>query len=203
MPFTLKSLPFARDSLIPYISEETIDYHHGKHHSTYVKNLNGLVAGTDFERKSLVEIIRSAESTTFNNAAQVWNHDFYWDCLIAARDSGEPMKELTIAMEQSFGGLEAFKDLFTKAALGLFGSGWVWLVKKNGTMDLSIVTTSNAATPIASVDSIPLLTCDIWEHAYYIDYRNVRSNYMEAFWQLVNWEFVSRNFIANAFRSVS
>ena len=190
MPFELPALPFEKKSLAPYISEETIDFHYGRHHQTYINNLNQLITGTEFAQKTLVDIVKSASGTIFNNAAQVWNHTFYWECLQEAAKDKTLSAELTAAINASFGSLEKFKEVFTKTALGLFGSGWVWLVKD--ATGLAIVTTSNAATPITT-GQIPLLTCDVWEHAYYIDYRNARAKYLESFWQIVNWKFVSGN----------
>ena len=194
MSFELPALPFDKKALVPHISEETIEFHYGRHHQTYVNNLNQLIIGTDFAQKTLVDIVKSASGTIFNNAAQVWNHTFYWECLQEAAKDKTLSGELTAAINASFGGFEKFKEAFTKAALGLFGSGWVWLVKD--ATGLVIVTTSNAANPITT-GQIPLLTCDVWEHAYYIDYRNARAKYLEAFWQIVNWKFVSGNFGRN------
>ncbi|HBC72146.1 MAG TPA: superoxide dismutase [Fe], partial [Coxiellaceae bacterium] len=184
MSFELPALPFDKKALVPHISEETIEFHYGRHHQTYVNNLNQLIIGTDFAQKTLVDIVKSATGTIFNNAAQVWNHSFYWECLQDSSKDKTLSGELTAAINASFGGFEKFKEAFTKAALGLFGSGWVWLVKD--ATGLVIVTTSNAANPITT-GQIPLLTCDVWEHAYYIDYRNARAKYLEAFWQIVNW----------------
>ncbi|EKD45352.1 MAG: Superoxide dismutase [uncultured bacterium] len=194
MSFELPALPFDKKALVPHISEETIEFHYGRHHQTYVNNLNQLIIGTDFAQKTLVDIVKSATGTIFNNAAQVWNHSFYWECLQDSSKDKTLSGELTAAINASFGGFEKFKEAFTKAALGLFGSGWVWLVKD--ATGLVIVTTSNAANPITT-GQIPLLTCDVWEHAYYIDYRNARAKYLEAFWQIVNWKFVSGNFGRN------
>lgn len=188
MSFELPILPFDKKSLVPYLSEETIEFHYGRHHQTYVNNLNQLVVGTEFAEKSLEEIVKSASGTVFNNAAQVWNHTFYWNCL--QTNGGELSAELTAAINSSFGDFEKFKEAFTKAALGLFGSGWVWLVKDAS--GLAIVATSNAATPLTT-GQVPLLTCDVWEHAYYIDYRNARAKYLENFWHIINWNFVSQN----------
>lgn len=192
MPFVLPLLPYEMDALQPYISRETLEYHYGKHHQAYVTKLNTLVAGTDLENKQLEEIIKSEKSgEIFNNAAQDWNHTFYWHCL-APNGGGEPKGELLTAIDKSFGDFETFKDKFSKSAIATFGSGWAWLVKKpNG--DLDIVSTSNAGTPLTT-ENVPLLTCDVWEHAYYIDYRNARPKYLEAFWSLVNWDFVTVNF---------
>jgi Fe-Mn family superoxide dismutase len=188
MAFELPPLPYARDALAPHISAETIDFHYGKHHQTYVTNLNNLVPGTEFEGLSLEEIVKKSSGGIFNNAAQVWNHTFYWNSL-SPKGGGEPTGRLADAITKSFGSFAAFKDEFTKVALGTFGSGWAWLVERpDGS--LGIVSTSNAATPLTGPDR-PLLTCDVWEHAYYVDYRNARAKYVEAFWNLVNWEFAA------------
>ena len=190
MVHTLPPLPYPRESLAPHISPETIDYHYGKHHQTYVDNLNKMVAGTEFETKNLEEIVRQAQGPLFNNAAQVWNHSFYWRCL-KPKGGGEPSGDLAAAIDRGFGGFAKFREQFTQAAVGLFGSGWAWLVRKrDGT--LAIVQTSNAGSPLTTGD-VPLLTCDVWEHAYYIDHRNARAKYVEGFWSLVNWEFVEKN----------
>ena len=191
MAYTLPALPYARDALVPHISEETIQYHYGKHHQAYVDNLNKLIPGTDFENASLEDIIRKATGGVFNNAAQVFNHTFYWDCL-SPKGGGRPLGDLAKAIDRDFGSFDQFKEKFTQTAVTLFGSGWAWLVKnKNGS--LSIEPQANAGNPIRD-DKRPLLTCDVWEHAYYVDYRNARPKYVEAFWNLVNWEFVARNF---------
>ncbi|WP_342608260.1 superoxide dismutase [Fe] [Vibrio tritonius] len=190
MAFELPALPYAQDALEPHISKETLEYHYGKHHNTYVVKLNGLIPGTEFENKSLEEIIQSSTGGIFNNAAQVWNHTFYWHCL-APKAGGEPTGAVAEAINKAFGSFEEFKTKFTDSAVANFGSGWTWLVKK-ADGSLEIVNTSNAATPLT--DGVtPLLTVDVWEHAYYIDYRNARPNYMTAFWNLVNWEFVAAN----------
>ena len=192
MTYDLPSPPYELDALEPYISVETLEFHYGRHHRTYVDNLNKLVPGTPFEGQSLEEIIRGAEGPLFNNAAQVWNHSFYWRSL-APDGGGEPAGELAVAIDAAFGSFAAFKELFTQAAVTAFGSAWVWLVKApDGT--LRVVTTANAANPMT--DGLkPLLTCDVWEHAYYIDYRNARPKYVAAFWNLVNWSFASRNYV--------
>lgn len=184
----LPELPYARSALEPYMSRETLDFHYGKHHKAYVDKVNALVAGTKFEDAELQELVAEAEGALFNNAAQVWNHDFFWQCLSPRRQS--PGKELTRALE-SFGGLESFQAKFDVAAVEQFGSGWAWLVKDSADA-LKIVTSSNADTPIREGHT-PLLTCDVWEHAYYIDHRNDRGAYLKNFWQLVNWEFVTAN----------
>ncbi len=188
MAFELPALPYARDALAPHISAETIDFHYGKHHQTYVTNLNNLIPGTEFESMSLEEIIKTSSGGIFNNAAQVWNHTFYWNSL-SPTGGGEPTGRLAEAITRSFGSFGAFKEEFTKVALGTFGSGWAWLVERpDGS--LGIASTSNAATPLTGPDR-PLLTCDVWEHAYYIDYRNARAKYVEAFWNLVDWDFAA------------
>ena len=188
MAIELPALPYARDALAPHISAETIDYHYGKHHQTYVTNLNNLIKGTEFEGLDLVAIVKKAQGGMFNNAAQVWNHTFYWNSL-TPKGGGEPSGKLADALKKSFGGFAQFKEDFSKAAVGTFGSGWAWLVQR-ADGGLAIVSTSNAATPITGSDR-PLLTCDVWEHAYYIDYRNARPKYVEAFWNLANWEFAA------------
>lgn len=190
MSFELPALPYAKNDLEPYISAETLDYHYGKHHNAYVVNLNNLIKGTEFESKSLEDIIKTSTGGIFNNAAQVWNHTFYWHCL-AAQAGGEPTGSVAKAITDSFGSFAAFKEQFTDAAIKNFGSGWTWLVKKSDGK-LAIVSTSNAATPLTD-GSKPLLTVDVWEHAYYIDYRNARPKYLENFWALVNWDFVAKN----------
>ena len=184
----LPPLPYANHALEPYMSRETLDYHYGKHHKGYVEKLDKLIGGTEFEDASLEELIADSAGEIFNNAAQVWNHSFFWNCLSPRRQS--PGKEIKQAL-QSVGGFESFQQEFDKAASGLFGSGWTWLVK-DARGALKIVTTANADTPMR-VEQVALLTCDMWEHAYYIDHRNDRAAYLENFWQLVNWEFVAAN----------
>jgi Fe-Mn family superoxide dismutase len=173
------------------MSAETLEYHYGKHHQTYVTNLNNMIPGTEFERLSLEEIIMKANGGVFNNAAQIWNHTFFWNCL-SPQGGGAPSGALAAAIDQSFGSFAAFKEAFTKTAVTTFGSGWAWLVK-NTDGSLELISTSNAATPMTSGKKA-LLTCDVWEHAYYIDYRNQRPKFVEAFWNLVNWDFVAANF---------
>ncbi|MBW2958310.1 superoxide dismutase [Fe] [Hafnia paralvei] len=190
MSFELPALPYEKNALEPHISAETLEYHYGKHHNTYVVNLNNLIKGTEFEGKSLEEIIKNSTGGIFNNAAQVWNHTFYWHCL-SPKGGNAPTGAVADAINKAFGSFEAFKEELTKSAVGNFGSGWTWLVKK-ADGSLAIVNTSNAATPLTSGDK-PLLTVDVWEHAYYIDYRNARPKYLENFWALVNWEFVAKN----------
>lgn len=190
MPIELPALPYARDALLPHISPETIDFHYGKHHQTYVTNLNNLIKGTELENASLEEIVKASSGGVFNNAAQVWNHTFYWNGLKPG-GGGAPTGKVADAINAAFGSFDKFKEEFTKTAIGTFGSGWAWLVqKKDGTLGLA--STSNAQTPLTGEDT-PLLTCDVWEHAYYIDYRNLRPKYLEAFWNLVNWDFVAGN----------
>lgn len=191
MTFELPPLPYAKDALQPIISQETIEYHYGKHHQAYVTNLNNLIAGTPHAGQSLEEIILGSSGGIFNNAAQVWNHTFYWNCL-SPNGGGAPTGPLATAIDTAFGSFAAFKEAFAKNAVGTFGSGWGWLVK-NGDGGLELLSTSNAGTPMTS-GKTALLTCDVWEHAYYIDYRNARPKYVESFWNLVNWEFVARNF---------
>ena len=188
MAIELPALPWAREALAPHISAETIDYHYGKHHQTYVTNLNNQIKGTEFENLDLVAIIKKAQGGMFNNAAQVWNHTFYWNSL-SPKGGGEPSGKLADAIKKAFGGFAQFKEEFSKTAVGTFGSGWAWLVQR-ADGNLGLVSTSNAATPITGSDR-PLLTCDVWEHAYYIDYRNARPKYIEAFWNLVNWDFAA------------
>ena len=190
MEHQLPELPYAGDALAPHISAETIEYHYGKHHKAYADNINKLIAGTEFEKMSLEEIIQKSSGGIFNNAAQLWNHTFYWNCL-SPQGGGEPTGEIAGAIAKSFDSWEAFKEKFTNAAVTLFGSGWAWLVK-NSDGSLSIEATSNAGTPLKDGKKA-LLTCDVWEHAYYIDYRNARAKYVEAFWNLVNWDSVTAN----------
>lgn len=193
MSFELPPLPYAKNALEPFISEETLDYHYGKHHQTYVTNLNNLVPGSEFEGLTLEEIIRKSAGGIFNNAAQVWNHTFYWNCM-KPNGGGQPTGALADAINKSFGSFEKFKEEFSKCAVTTFGSGWAWLVK-NADGSLALVSTSNAGCPLTSGQT-PLLTCDVWEHAYYIVYRNARPKYVEDFWNVVNWDFVASNFAA-------
>jgi Fe-Mn family superoxide dismutase len=190
MAIQLPALPYERDALQPHISEETLDYHYGRHHLAYVNNLNALIQGTPQADAPLEAIVRNSSGAVFNNAAQIWNHTFYWHSL-SPNGGGRPGGRLAEAIERAFGSFEAFKADFDKSAIGNFGSGWTWLVQR-ADGSLGIVNTSNAATPITGSDR-PLLTVDVWEHAYYIDYRNARPKYLEAFWQLVNWEFAAAN----------
>lgn len=193
MSFTLPALPYALDALAPVISRETLEYHHGKHHQAYVTNLNNLLPGSGFEQATLEDIIAEATGGLFNNAAQVWNHTFYWHCLRAPRADNKPLGELAAAINQTFGDFAAFQEQFTKVAVGTFGSGWAWLVETPEGA-LALKSTSNAATPMTLKDKA-LLTCDVWEHAYYIDYRNARPTYVNRFWEIVNWDFVEANFL--------
>ncbi|RZI40712.1 superoxide dismutase [Fe] [Herbaspirillum sp. HC18] len=190
MEHTLPPLPYPMDALQPHMSKETLEYHYGKHHQTYVTNLNNLIKGTEFENASLEDIIKKSSGGLFNNSAQVWNHTFFWNCL-KPNGGGAPTGAVADAISKKWGSFDKFKEEFTKSATTNFGSGWTWLVKKaDGSVD--IVNTSNAGTPLTTSDK-PLLTCDVWEHAYYIDYRNARPKFLEAFWNLVNWDFVAKN----------
>jgi Fe-Mn family superoxide dismutase len=191
MTHELPPLPYAIDALAPHISAETLEFHHGKHHKTYVDNLNKLIPGTEFENMSLEDIVRKSSGGIFNNAAQIWNHTFYWNCL-APQGGGTPSGALASAIDKAFGSFDGFKEKFSQTAITTFGSGWGWLVK-NTAGGLELVSTSNAGCPLTAAQT-PLLTCDVWEHAYYIDYRNARPKYVESFWNLVNWAFVARNF---------
>jgi len=190
----LPELPYAKDGLEPHISAETLEYHYGKHHQTYVTNLNNLIKGTEYENSALEDIVEDASGGIFNNAAQVWNHSFYWNCL-SPNGGGEPSGALADAINATFGSFDAFKEEFSKTAITTFGSGWAWLVK-NPDGSLEIISTGNAATPL-NCGQVALLTCDVWEHAYYVDYRNARPKYVEAFWNIVNWDFVTAGYEAN------
>lgn len=190
MAFELPALPYDQNALEPHISAETLEFHYGKHHKSYVDKLNGMLAGTELESASLEDVIRQSEGGVFNNAAQIWNHSFYWECL-SPNGGGEPTGALADAINNTFGSFAAFKEEFSAAAAGNFGSGWTWLVQ-NADGSVAISNTSNAGCPLTD-DVTPLLTVDVWEHAYYIDYRNARPKYLEAFWNLVNWNFVSNN----------
>lgn len=192
MAFELPALPFAKDALQPHISSETLDFHHGKHHQTYVTKLNELVPGTEFEGKNLEDIIKSAPAgPVFNNAAQVWNHTFYWNSL-SPKGGGAATGAIADAINAKWGSFAEFQKEFDNKAVNNFGASWTWLVK-NAAGELEIVNTSNAGTPMTEGHTA-LLTVDLWEHAYYIDYRNARPKYLEAFWALVNWDFVNQNF---------
>lgn len=191
MTFELPKLPYKHDALVPFISAETIEFHYGKHHQTYINNLNSLVPGTEFENSDLETMIKKAEGAIFNNAAQVWNHTFYFESF--SNDGRKvPAGLLADEINRTFGSFELFKELFTKSAVTLFGSGWAWLTKKDdGT--LQIVQESNAGNPIKKGFK-PLLTCDVWEHAYYIDYRNRRPDYVKSFWEIIDWDIISRRY---------
>jgi len=188
MPIELPPLPYDRTALQPHLSAETLDHHHGKHHRAYVDRLNELIAGSEFEALPLEDIVRRAQGGLFNQAAQVWNHNFYWQCL-RPRGGGDPGGLLAEKISQAFGDVAHLRSEFNRLAMATFGSGWTWLVQRSDG-NLAIITTSNASTPLTGED-VPLLTCDLWEHAYYIDYRNARAQYLEAFWKLVNWDFVA------------
>lgn len=191
MKHELPALPFAQDALAPVISAETLDYHYGKHHNAYVTNLNNLIPGTEFENLTLEEIIKKASGGIFNNAAQIWNHSFYWNCL-SPNGGGAPSGDLGAAIDAAFGSFDAFKADFTKAAATNFGSGWTWLVK-NADGSLAIASTSNAGCPLTDGQTA-LLTVDVWEHAYYVDYRNARPKYLDEIWKIFNWDFVAEQF---------
>ena len=192
MTHELPALPYAIDALAPTISQETLEFHHGKHHATYVTKLNGLIPGTEFENSSLEEIIKKSSGPIFNNAAQIWNHTFYWNSL-SPNGGGAPTGALADAINAKWGSFADFKAAFNDKAVNNFGSSWTWLVK-NADGSLDIVNTSNAGTPLTNSNLTPLLTVDLWEHAYYIDYRNVRPKYLEGFWALANWDFAAANF---------
>ena len=189
--FNLPELPFAKNALEPHISERTLEFHYGKHHQTYVNTLNTLIEGTEFENKTLEERIKSSDGGIFNNAAQVWNHTFYWNCL-APNHKPAPEGSLKKAIEEAFGSFENFKEEFTKKSVGLFGSGWCWLVKDSAGK-LSIVQQSNAGNPMTK-GLTPIMVCDVWEHAYYLDKQNARPKYMESYWELVNWDFIEKQY---------
>ncbi len=191
MNHLLPSLPYAIDALAPHISKETLEYHYGKHHATYVTNLNNLIKDTKYQDMSLEAIIANSDGAIFNNAAQIWNHTFYWHSL-SPNGGGEPVGAMAAQIVMQWGSFEVFKQEFTKACLGAFGSAWVWLAKEPSGK-LVIKTTANAAS-LLNTDFTPVLVCDVWEHAYYIDYRNSRANYITSFWKLVNWDFASMNF---------
>jgi superoxide dismutase, Fe-Mn family len=191
MTIQLPELPYAQDALSPHISAETLEFHYGKHHATYVTKLNAAIEGTDLEGKDLVEIVRASSGGTFNNAAQVWNHTYYWHSL-SPTGGGEPTGAIKDAIDAKFGSFDQFKEDFAAAAVGNFGSGWTWLVK-DASGELAIVNTDDAETPLTDTAVTPILTLDVWEHAYYIDYRNARPNYINAYWNLVNWDFANAN----------
>lgn len=192
MAFELPALPYAQDALAPHISAETLEFHYGKHHKAYVDKLNTLVPGTPLEGKSLEEVIKAAgPGPVFNNAAQIWNHTFYWNSL-SPKGGGAPIGAVAAAIDKAFGSFDKFKEELTNSAINNFGSSWTWLVKK-ADGSVAIVNTSNAGTPLTDASVTPLLTVDLWEHAYYIDYRNARPKYLEHFWQLVNWDFANAN----------
>lgn len=191
MEHKLPELPYAKDALAPHISAETLEFHYGKHHNAYLTKLNQTIPGTEFENMSLEDIVKKSTGPIFNSAAQVWNHTFYWNCL-APKAGGEPTGAIKAAIEKDFGSFAAFKTKFTDTTVGVFGSGWSWLVKTSAGK-LEIVTTGNAGCPLTNGQK-PIITCDVWEHAYYIDYRNARPKYVEAFWSLVNWNFANKNF---------
>jgi len=191
MKHELPALPYADDALAPTMSKETLSLHHGKHHATYVEKLNGLIEGSDFADSSLVDIVKRADGSIFNNGAQAWNHAFFWNCL-SPNGGGDPSGDLADAITRDFGHADHLREQFSDALTTLFGSGWVWLAKSTDGK-LSIESRSNAGNPMTD-GMQPLLTCDMWEHAYYVDHRNQKKQYVEAFWKLVNWEFAAENF---------
>ena len=196
MSFTLPDLPYGKEALEPHISAQTLEFHHGKHHAAYVKNLNGLIAGTDFESQSLESIIKAvatdpSKAGIFNNAAQVWNHTFYWHSM-KPQGGGKPSGALAQKIEEAFGSYEDFVTQFKQAGATQFGSGWAWLVSKGGKLD--IIKTANAETPLTQEGVTPLMTCDVWEHAYYLDFQNRRPDYLGTFFDaLINWDFAAEN----------
>ena len=191
MAIELPPLPYEKNALEPNVSAETLEFHYGKHHQAYVTNLNNLIKGTEFENASLEDIVKKSSGGVFNNAAQTWNHTFYWNSMRSPKSDNKPTGKLSDAIDKAFGSFDKFKEEFKKSAVGNFGSGWTWLVQRpDGS--LGIVNTSNAATPITGSDK-PLFTVDVWEHAYYIDYRNARPTYVDKFWDLVNWDFAAKN----------
>ena len=191
MAIELPPLPYEKNALEPNISAETLEFHYGKHHQAYVTNLNNLIKGTEFESAVLEDIIKKSSGGVFNNAAQIWNHTFYWHSMRSPKSDNAPAGKLADAINKAFGSFDKFKEEFKKSAVGNFGSGWTWLVQRpDGSV--GIVNTSNAATPITGSDK-PLFTIDVWEHAYYIDYRNARPSYVDKFWDLVNWDFAAKN----------
>jgi Fe-Mn family superoxide dismutase len=191
MAFTLPALPYSLDALEPHISKETLEYHYGKHHQAYVNNLNNLLDGKPEQKETLENLVKTQNGAIFNNAAQVWNHTFYWHSM-AKKAGGKPHGKIAEMLEKDFGSFEAFKEQFSKAAAGQFGSGWAWLVLDEKTERLLVQTSANAGCPLTE-NLKPVLTCDVWEHAYYIDYRNLRAKYIENWWDLVNWEFANSN----------
>ena len=190
MTIELPALPYELDALEPHISKETLEYHYLKHHQTYVTNLNKLIQGTEFEHMDIESIVKKSDGGMFNNAAQVWNHTFYWHCL-SPTGGDKPQGHLLSMIQRDFESFENFKNIFTETALKTFGSGWTWLIL-TPQQQLEIQSTSNALTPLCSINT-PLLTCDVWEHAYYVDYRNARPKYLDAFWEVINWDFVKAN----------
>lgn len=192
MSIELPALPYEKNALEPHISAETLSFHYEKHHNTYVVKLNGLIGGTEFENKELEDIVKTSSAGIFNNAAQIWNHTFYWHSL-SPNGGGEPSGSLLAAINENFGSFAEFKSKFTDSAINNFGASWTWLVK-NADGSLAIVNTSNAETPLTHEGVTPLITVDLWEHAYYIDYRNVRPDYLNGFWSIANWDFAQSNF---------
>lgn len=191
MKFELPGLPYEIDALEPYISKKTLEFHHGKHHQAYITNLNNLITGTKFESTDIETIIKVAEGPVFNNAAQVWNHTFYFESL-KPWNNNTPKGPFVDVINASFGSVSFFKDTFTKSAGSLFGSGWIWLIR-NPKGSMEIIRESNAGNPLRR-GLVPLMTCDVWEHAYYLDYQNRRADYIESFWKLINWELIEKRY---------
>lgn len=192
MSFQLSKLPWAENALEPHISAGTIQFHYGKHHAAYVNKLNELTKGTEWEKKDLEDVVRQSEGTIFNQAAQAWNHAFYWQSM-AAKAGGEPTGAIKSQIEKDFGSFQAFKEKFSAVAAGHFGSGWAWLIFDKASKTLKVHQGHDAGNPLKDGSGIPILTCDVWEHAYYIDYRNARPKYVEAWWNLINWDFANAN----------
>ena len=193
MSFCIDPLPYDSDALSPFISEETLNYHYGKHHNAYLKKLNEAILGSQYEKMDLISIIKSSEGALFNNAAQVWNHSFYWSCMAPAGSNGAPSASLLRAIENKFVTLDNFLKEFFDVAMNQFGSGWAWLIS-NKSRQLRILSTQNADTPLKDSDNTVLMTCDVWEHSYYIDTRNDRARYLKNFFEVISWKFVSDNF---------
>jgi len=196
MKFELPKLPYSMSDLKPHVSSETLEFHYGRHHKAYVDKTNAMIEGTKFANATLEQIVQESEGGLFNNAAQAWNHTFYWNCMTPANQTTPPKGGLLESIKRDFGSLEDFKKSFTQTAMNTFGSGWAWLVKEKSSQLLTLVSTSNAENPMRQ-GLVPLLVCDVWEHAYYVDYRNERAKYLEGFWNLINWNFVEKCYQKN------
>jgi Fe-Mn family superoxide dismutase len=202
MKFELPKLPYEMNDLKPHLSAETLEFHYGRHHKAYIDKLNGLIEGTKFANSTLEQIVHDSEGAIFNNAAQAWNHTFYWNCITPANHTTPPQGGLLESIRRDFGSLEDFKKAFTQTAMNTFGSGWAWLVKEKSSQLLTLISTSNAETPIRQ-GLVPILVCDVWEHAYYIDYRNERAKYLEGFWNLINWNYVEKCYQKNEIENLT